>query len=126
MKKPSSITNNSLTEIYYTGWYRTYNSQTVYIIAPFKLRKYSDDTWPMLTDFEKKIQLSLAADDQAQNAGPVLYGYYSSDVSAKDAFNTLKSNAANSGLNIKIITVAAANQKPEDNPTNNNKDFWDK
>lgn len=125
LKKPSSNNDNSLTEIYYTGWYRAYNSQTVYIIAPFKLRKYSDDTWPMLTDFEKKIQLSLASNGEAPNAEPTLYGYYSSDASATDAFNSLKSNAANSGLNIKIITVAAANQKPENNSTNNN-DFWDK
>jgi len=120
-KKPRDVENQNakIKTVYYVAFCRIDN--TITIMSPLSINKYSDDTWQSEADVSKKI-LSLfkittkyfeELDETSERLTKL--GYFIIPDDAYSAFETIKKNATNSGYAIKIVTE-----------TNNktSKDFW--
>ncbi len=117
LKKPLQVTESNVAAIYYTAWYRAYNSQIIYIFSPVTMNKYSDDTWPMYNDFEKRMTTALISKG-INNVSPTVYGYFTSLSDVNNAFENMKQNAANAGLQIVILNAQAKTNTQQSN------NFW--
>jgi hypothetical protein len=121
LKKPLEVTESNIQTIYYVAWCRAYQSDTVYILAPFALTKYSDGTWPFYSETEKKIDGILYNRGANRSSLPIVYGYFINISKASNVYENLKLNAISAGL---IIITAKEAQKDSQQASNKTGDFW--
>ena len=119
--KPLALKDTTKSVLYYVAWLRAYNSDTVFVLSPYSLKKYSDGTWPFFTDAEKQIRKKFYSSGANTMATPVYFGYFLSLDAAKVASMNFQENSRDAGLIVRAISVDSAGGEQNKSGSGN---FW--
>jgi hypothetical protein len=121
--------NSSISNVYYIAWYRAFNDNTVYIFPAIVIKKYSDGTWPFFNDIKAKMRSKMSDAGAANNAVPLLIGYYQNEADMQSAANDLINNANSQQLMVKKLYIEEKkdiSDQSSEEKAKSSKSFWDK
>lgn len=90
---------------------------------PFKIGKYNDDTWPLLTDLTKKIDKKLIADKVGTNWVIKVRCFFKNEIETYTDMLTIQSDTYK--IDGKVIAIDFTLNNVDQNNLKKAKSFWD-